>query len=149
MTRMQVRMKMRMSRGARASRAFTLIELLLVLVIIATLAAVVAPRLMGRSLEAKITGAKADIATIKGALETFETDCSRYPTSEEGLGALLQQPGGLQGWHGPYLDKMPMDPWGHPYIYQCPGTHNTTSFDVSSLGPDGQPSNDDITNWQQ
>jgi general secretion pathway protein G len=139
-----------MTNGRRANTsAFTLIELLLVLVILAVLAAVVVPRFTNRSEQAKIAATKTDIANIETALDMFETDNGRFPTSEEGLGALLQQPSSLAGWHGPYLKKgMPQDQWQKPYIYQYPGTHNPNGYDLYSFGPDGQESGDDITNWQ-
>jgi general secretion pathway protein G len=120
----------------------------LALLFLVILAIVVVPvRNISHGPEAKITAAKADIAVMGAVLETFNHDCGHYPTTSEGIAALLQAPPALQGWRGPYLDKLPMDPWGRPYVYQSPGTHNPTSFDLSSLGPDGIPSADDITNW--
>lgn len=136
-------MKMRNRRNA-----FTLIELLLVLVILAVLAAVVVPKFTNRSEQARITAAKTDISNIEGQLDIFEQDCGRYPTSEEGLTALVQNPGNVQGWQGPYLKRLNMDPWGHPYVYVSPGVHNTSGIDLYSVGPDGREGNDDITNWQ-
>lgn len=134
-----------------AARAFTLIELLLVLVIIATLAAMVLPRLAGQSQQAKFKAAQGDIASIEVALDTFEVNCGRYPTTEEGLQGLLNQPSGLTGWIGPYLKRgMPKDPWGNLYMYRCPGQHNTNGYDLYSFGADGQEgSGDDIDNWSQ
>ena len=81
----------------------------------------------------------------------FETDNGRYPSSDEGLAALLAAPGNTQNWHGPYMEKdIPSDPWNHPYIYVCPGKHNPSGYDLYSVGPDGREGNeDDITNWQQ
>jgi general secretion pathway protein G len=139
----------RTSRGL--ARAFTLIELLLVLVILATLAALVVPKFTKRSEQAKTTGARTDIANIEVALDAFEIDCGRYPTSEEGIKALLDPPGGLTGWQGPYLKRgVPKDPWGNPYIYRCPGQHNVNGYDLYSFGPDGQEGGgDDIDNWSQ
>ena len=133
-------------------RGFTLIELLLVLVILAVLAAVVVPRFTKRSEQAKTTAAKTDIANIELVLNAFEVDCGRYPTTEEGLGALLAQPAGLKGWKTRYLSKrtLPKDPWGNPYVYSCPGQHNTDGFDLHTLGPDGQDgSEDDLDNWSE
>lgn len=129
--------------------AFTLIELLLVLVILAVLAAVVVPKFTNRSEQAKITAAKTDISNMETALDVFETDCGRYPNGDEGLQALVGNPSNLQGWKGPYLKRLNMDPWGHPYVYVSPGQHNATGIDLYSLGPDGREGNDDITNWQQ
>lgn len=132
-------------------RAFTLIELLLVLVILATLAVLVVPRFTRRSEQARITGARTDIANIEIALDAFEVDCGRFPTTEEGLRALLEQPGGVTGWQGPYLKRgSPKDPWGNPYMYRQPGQHNTSAYDLWSFGPDGQDGGgDDIDNWSQ
>jgi len=123
-------------RRHRTSHAFTLIELLLVLVILAILAAVVVPKFTGRTEQARGSAAKADVASMKVALSTFETDTGRFPTNEEGLDALVNKPGDLQGWKRPYIEKLPNDPWGHPYVYRCPGTGNK-DFDLFSMGPDG------------
>ena len=134
-----------------AGRGFTLIELLLVLVILATLAAIVVPKIAGRGEEAKIKTAITQISMFKTALDTFEIDCGRYPTSEEGLQALVTQPSTIQGWNSRgYLDALPKDPWGNPYIYHCPGTHNTKGFDLYSTGLSGQDgAPDNIDNWTQ
>ncbi|HZZ42469.1 MAG TPA: type II secretion system major pseudopilin GspG [Tepidisphaeraceae bacterium] len=129
--------------------AFTLIELLLVLVILAVLAAVVVPKFTHRSEDAKLTAAKTDISNMETALDAFEIDCGRTPTSEEGLQALVQNPANLPDWKGPYLKRLNMDPWQHPYVYVSPGQHNTSGIDLYSMGPDGREGNDDITNWQQ
>ena len=137
-------------RGVRAlHRAFTLIELLLVLVIIAVLAAVVVPKMVGRTEDAKIKATKGSIAGIKTALETFEVDNGRFPSTEEGLQALVNPPPGMPNWHGPYVDKQNIaaDAWGNPFQYRYPGQQNANGFDLSSTGPDGRESNDDITNW--
>jgi len=135
----------------RRQRGFTLIELLLVLVILATLAAIVVPKFTRRSQQARITAARADIANLEVALDSFEIDTGRYPTSEEGLGALVEQPARLDGWHGPYIKRgVPRDPWGNPYVYMCPGRHNTNGYDLHSYGPDGQDGgSDDIDNWSE
>jgi general secretion pathway protein G len=137
-------------RRQRRRSAFTLIELLLVMVILVVLAAVVVPKFTGRSEQARLTAAKTDIAAIEGALDAFEVDNSRYPSAQEGLGALLTAPAGLQNWHGPYLKRssVPVDPWGNAYVYRFPGQHNTSSYDLFSQGPDGHEGNDDVTNWQ-
>jgi len=138
-------------RPAGLARAFTLIELLLVLVILATLAALVVPKFTKRSEQAKITGARTDIANIETSLDAFEIDCGRYPSTEEGLRALLELPAALAGWQGPYLKRgVPKDPWGNPYMYRCPGQHNTDGCDLYSFGPDGQEGGgNDIDNWSQ
>jgi general secretion pathway protein G len=126
--------------------AFTLIELLLVLVILAVLAAVVVPKFTNRSEQARITAAHTQISSFETSMDAFEVDCGRYPSSEEGLRALVEAPSGVQNWHG-YMKQIPNDPWGHPYVYQFPGTHNPNGFDLYSLGPDGREGNDDIDNW--
>ena len=141
-------MKLRMIRRC-AARGFTLIELLLVLVILTALASVVVPMYVHRGTDAKIVEAKTDISHIGAALSTFEVDNGRYPTSAEGLGALSIAPGELTNWHGPYVQKaVRNDPWGNPYVYACPGTHNTDGYDLHCLGPSGQDgAADNITNW--
>ena len=126
---------------------FTLIELLLVLVILAVLAAIVIPKFAGRSQQAKETAAKTQIESFKTALDSFEIEAGRYPTSEEGLNALVVAPSDLQNLHEPYMPSIPKDPWGNPYQYKQPGTHNPSSYDVFSLGTDGREGNDDIGNW--
>ena len=134
-----------------ARAGFTLIELLLVLVILAALAAIVVPKFTNRSEQARITAAKTDIANIEVALDAFEIDCSRFPSTEEGLRALISVPPGLVGWSGEYLKKgMPKDPWGNAYVYRFPGQHSASSYDLYSAGPDGQEGTaDDITNWHE
>jgi general secretion pathway protein G len=86
---------------------------------------------------------------METALDAFEVDCGRCPTSDEGLRALMECPPQLQGkWQGPYLKRgVPNDPWGAPYVYRCPGTHNASGYDLFSIGPDGREGNDDIDNW--
>jgi general secretion pathway protein G len=130
---------------------FTLIELMIVLFILGLLAALVAPRLMGRVGKAKQKTAQAQIQLLGTALDLFHLDVGRYPTDEEGLRSLYQRPESLPPWGGPYLDKAPpKDPWGQNYAYKYPGEHGP--YDLWSLGADGQPGgegeNVDITNWQ-
>ena len=136
---------------ARLARGFTLIELLLVLVILATLAAIVVPKFTRRTEQAKLTAAATEISYIELALDTFEVDCGRYPTTEEGLKALVEQPSNADGWHDPYIKRgVPSDPWGNAYVYRCPGQHNPSGYDLYSFGPDGQDGGgDDIDNWSQ
>jgi len=138
-------------RRAGMRRGFTLIELLLVLAILAVLAVVVVPKFTGRSKQAKETAARTDIANLELAIDAFEVDCARYPTTEEGIGALVQQPSDLPEWKGSYLKRgMPKDPWQNPYVYRYPGQHNTGGYDLYSVGPDGQEGGgDDIDNWSQ
>jgi general secretion pathway protein G len=130
----------------RHRQAFTLVEMLLVLVILATLAAVVYPKVSGRSQDARITAAKTEIASISLALNAFEVDNGYYPRS---LDALMNQPGDANNWHGPYLEKaIPADPWNNAYNYEYPGKHMANSFDLMSAGPDGRAgTDDDITSW--
>lgn len=126
-------------------RAFTLVEMLLVITIIGILAALVVPKMMGRSEQARQAAARADISSIKTALDAFEVDNGYYPKS---IMDLIQSPQDVKNWHGPYLDKVPQDPWGNNYTYACPGRHNATSYDLSSSGPDGKEgTDDDIGNW--
>jgi len=129
-------------------RAFTLIELMLVVIIIGVLAAMVMPRLVGRSEQARIATAKADIeSNIALALDMFELDNGRFPTSEEGIAALRSNPSSLAKWKGPYLKKEAKDPWARAYIYKSPGTHNS-DYDLYSSGPNGiEGDSDDIGNW--
>ncbi len=137
--------------GARRGvGGFTLVELLLVLVILGTLAAIVLPKFSGRTEQARITAAQSQLATFGTALDSFEIDNGYYPKGKNGLLDLVQQPRDAQNWKGPYLkNEIPMDPWGRAYAYECPGRHNTSSYDLASAGPDGREgSEDDITNWQ-
>ena len=129
---------------------FTLIELMLVVIIIGALVAMVMPRLAGRSEQAKVSAAKADIMTnIATGLRLYELDNGKYPdASDNGLAALLAKPGSATNWNGPYLEKKPIDPWGREYQYKSPGTHRTYDYDLFSLGRDGQPSADDVNNWE-
>ena len=129
-------------------RAFTLVEMLLVVTIIGILAALVIPKIMGRSEQARMTAARADLSGIKTALDAFEVDNGYYPKGNNGLGDLVPQPRDVKNWHGPYLDKIPSDPWGNNYLYSYPGKHNASSYDLSSVGPDGKEgTEDDIGNW--
>ena len=128
---------------------FTLIELLLVLIILSILASIVVPKYAKRSEQARITAARTDIANLEVALDSLEVDAGRLPTTEEGLSALIEAPSQLTDWKGPYIKRgVPKDPWGNPYIYQCPGDHNTSDYDLSSYGPDKKDGGgDDIDNW--
>lgn len=134
-------------------RGFTLIEIMVVVVILGVLAALVVPKLMGRTDEARIVAAKQDIATVMQALKLYKLDNQRYPTTEQGLQALIARPTtgpAANGWKtGGYLDKLPKDPWGNPYQMLSPGIKG--EIDVFSLGADGQPGgagNDaDIGSW--
>jgi len=135
-------------------RGFTLIEILVVVVILGILAAIVVPRVMERPGEARATRAKQDIQGIVTALNMYRLDNFVYPTSEQGLQALISKPSGqpdAPNWKGPYLDGVPKDPWGKPYLYQRPGQHG--DIDVYSYGADGKAGGDgeaaDVGNWEQ
>ena len=131
------------------STGFTLIEIMLVVIIIGVLAAMVVPRLVGRTEQAKIARAKSDLSAIGLALDLYELDIGRYPESLDELVAKEPPSGIAEGtkWNGPYLKKgLPKDSWGRPYEYQRQSQHNQ-DFDLSSLGSDGKPGSDDVTNW--
>jgi len=135
-------------RVPRRVAAFTLIELLVVIVILAILAAMVVPRFVGRSEQARVAAAKGDISNLETALDAFEVDAGRYPTNEEGLAALMQAPGNVKSWKGPYVKRAPVDPWGNAYIYRFPGQVNKDSYDLFSTGPQGHEGGaDNIGNW--
>lgn len=132
------------------SRGFSILELLLVLVILAVLSAIVGVRFAGQSSKAKITATKAQLSEFKTALGTFELQVGAYPTTQQGLEALIEEPSDIEGWSGPYLeaDVVPKDPWGGEWQYRYPGTHNSEGFDLFSPGPDGREGGgDDIANW--
>jgi len=117
---------------------FTLLELLVVIVIIGLLAGYVAPRYFSQVGKSEIQVARAQIESLDKALDQFRLDMRRYPTTEEGLAALVATPSEAQGWSGPYLKKaVPVDPWGRPYVYRTPGQKG--EFDVFSYGRDGKP----------
>jgi general secretion pathway protein G len=130
---------------------FTLIELLLVLVILSILAAVVVPKFTGSSDKARKARAVTDISTLDDAIDRFELDAGRFPTNDEGLDVLVQQPSAqVKEWHGPYIKRIPTDPWGNKYVYRYPGQFNTKGADLLSYGPDGhEGGGDDIDNWSQ
>lgn len=132
-----------------ASLGFTLLELLVVIVIIGLLAAYVGPKYFSQLGKSEITVAKAQIEAFEKALDAFRLDVGRYPTTDEGLAALLVKPATAAKWNGPYLKKnVPQDPWGHAYIYRAPGSKG--EYDIVSYGKDGQPGGNgddaDITN---
>jgi len=133
----------------KKKKGFTLIELMLVVIIIGALVAMVMPRLTGRGEQARTAAARADIlSNIATALKLYELDNGDFPSSEEGLNALLNKPSAAESWRGPYLEKRPIDPWGREYKYKYPGERRTADYDLYSLGKDGVESNDDVTNWE-
>lgn len=134
-----------------AADGFTLIELIIVATIIVLLAGLVLPQYIRQGEKATAKAAKAQIESFGTALDTFRLDVGRYPTTQEGLQALNQKPGGVDRWDGPYLKKdVPLDPWGKPYVYKSPGEHG--SYDILSYGADGVPGgedvNRDISSWE-
>ena len=128
---------------------FTLIEVMVVVIIIAALAGMVLPRLLHTADEAKRDIAKGDIANISVAIKLFWLHNGRYPTSEEGLKALLSKPTAARNWRGPYLEKRPLDPWHREYQYRCPGSKNVDGFDLWSLGPDEANADGVVGNWEE
>lgn len=136
------------------TRGFTLIEIMVVVVIMGILAALIVPKLMGRTDDARIIAAKQDIATIMQALKLYKLDNQHYPTTDQGLQALIVKPASgpaADGWKtGGYLEKLPKDPWGNPYQYLSPGING--EIDVFSYGADGQPGGTgvdaDIGSWE-
>lgn len=144
-------MKNTISRAVQ--RGFTLIEIMVVVVILGILAAVVVPRIMDRPDAARVVKAKQDIRVIESALNLYKLDNFNYPSTQQGLQALVTKPSGdpePKNWKaGGYIKSLPKDPWGNPYNYLQPGTHG--EFDIFSLGADGKPGGDgvnaDIGNW--
>lgn len=130
----------------RSARGFTLIEVMVVVVILGLLAAIIVPKVMSRPDEARVVAARADIAALNQALKLYRLDNTIYPTTEQGLGALVQrpttQPQPLNWKTGGYLDRLPRDPWGRDYRYLSPGVQ--AEIDVFSLGADGQPGGEGV-----
>jgi general secretion pathway protein G len=130
---------------------FTLVEILVVITIIGLIMGLVGPRVLNYLTESKAKAAKIQIESFSSALDLYFLDTGRYPSSSEGLGALVKKPGTMVAWNGPYLKGgiVPNDPWGTPYVYRSPGQHGT--YDIVSYGADGQEggagTGADITSW--
>ena len=139
-------------RRRRRQAGVTLIEMLVVVTIIALFAALVAPSLFKQSDKARVTAARVQIRNFMGALGQYKLDTGLFPTTEQGLAALRVAPAGVTQWQGPYMpQEIPVDPWGHPYLYKYPGEHGDEP-DIISLGADGQAGgegfNADIVSWK-
>jgi general secretion pathway protein G len=112
------------------------------------LAALIVPKFVGRTEQAKIAAAKSDLKSLGTVLDAFEVDNGSYPRGSSGLNDLIQPPRDAQNWRGPYIEKLMSDPWGNAYIYEYPAKNNPAGYDLSSMGPDGQANTeDDIANW--
>jgi general secretion pathway protein G len=133
----------------RHHSGFTLIELIVVIIILAILAAVVIPNVVNRTDDARVSSAISTVTSFDTALDLYKADTGQYPTSDQGLNALISNPG-IPSWNGSYLknqNSVPQDPWGHPYIYKSPGSDGR-DYEVVSAGPDGQVgTQDDIQSW--
>ena len=137
----------------QAEQGFTLVEMLVVITIIALVMGLVGPRVLNYLTQSKVKTAKIQIESLESALDLFFLDAGRYPTSSEGLSALIQRPGSVAVWNGPYLkgNMVPNDPWGAPYIYRSPGQHG--SYDIVSHGANQQDGETgaqaEITSWEK
>jgi general secretion pathway protein G len=137
--------------GRQGELGFTLVEILVVITIIGLIMGLVGPRVLNYLGESKVKAARIQIESFSSALDLYYLDVGRYPSSAEGLAALVQRPGGVATWNGPYLRSgvVPSDPWGHAYVYRSPGEHG--SYDIVSYGSDGQEGGSgtaaDVTSW--
>jgi general secretion pathway protein G len=137
-----------MKKSHSKERGFTLIEVMVVVVILGILAAILVPKVMDRPDQARKTKARQDIRALEAALNLYKLDNFVYPTTDQGLEALIEKPSSPEppNWKdGGYVDRLPKDPWNQDYLFLSPGEHG--SIDIFSLGPDQQPSEDDIGNW--
>ncbi|MFL2840764.1 MAG: type II secretion system major pseudopilin GspG [Pseudohongiellaceae bacterium] len=140
-----------MNKIQKSHKGFTLIEIMVVVAVIALLTAMIGPTLFNKLLQAEETRIAQDIRAIESALKFYRLDNYRYPTQGQGIAALIDAPAGVEDrWNGPYLESMPMDPWGQTYIYAYPSTHDR-EFDVFTLGADQQENgggaDQDWGNW--
>jgi general secretion pathway protein G len=133
-----LRSLMSRSRGRETERGFTLVEMLVVITIIGLIMALVGPRVLGYLSESKVKATKIQIESLSSALDLYYLDNGRYPSSSEGLPALVQRPANAASWNGPYLKTgtVPADPWGRPYVYRSPGNH--APYEIASYGPSGE-----------
>ena len=132
----------RQGKTGKATRAFTLIEMMVVVLIIAILAALIVPNITGKAADAKIAAAKGNISELSSSLAQYKLDNDNYPTTEQGLNAMRVQPSDANNWKGPYISKdIPTDPWGNAYNYESPGP-NGEDFVITSYGADGAPGGD-------
>ena len=139
---MSERVRRRFRPRSEGERGFTLVEMLVVITIIGLIMALVGPRVLNYLGESKNKAARIQIESFESSLDLFYLDAGRYPSTTEGLTALVQRPAGLASWSGPYLKtgSVPNDPWGHPYAYRSPGEHG--AYDIVSFGASGQGSLD-------
>lgn len=126
--------------SARRQAGFTMIEILVVMMILGLLAALVAPNIFGQASKARVKVARLQIANLGTALDAMALDTGRYPSASEGLGALLDSPSGMDMWDGPYLKKLPKDPWNNDYVYR--GPQGTAEYEILCYGGDGSPGGD-------
>lgn len=141
-------------KSARSSRAFTLVEIMVVVIVLGILAAIVIPNITGRTDDARVAKAQADISQFNMLIENYRLDMRRYPDESEGLDVLRNPPESDDAnlWKGPYTKKaIPKDPWGNPYVYYCPAPNGIDAFGIESLGADGQTGGEgfarDINSW--
>jgi general secretion pathway protein G len=144
-------MKTKLLKTLKRDEGYTLLELLVVLTILGLLTALATPYVIRYIESGRVKTARTEVANISAALDLYKSDVGQYPSSAQGLDALVKPPGGVDNWNGPYLKKIGeiKDPWGHPYNYRSPGQHG--EFDLYSYGNSAKPSNDnekpEVANW--